>query len=36
MIEKTLRRTLLVLLTGLCLAGVADAQSRKDKEKLAR
>lgn len=36
MIGKTLRRTLLVMLTGLCLAGVADAQSRKDKEKLAR
>lgn len=36
MIGKTLRRTLLVLLTGLCLAGAANAQSKKDKEKLAR
>lgn len=31
-----LRKGLLVLLTGLCLAGAANGQSRKDKEKLAR
>ena len=31
-----LRKGLMVLLTGLCLAGAAHAQSKKDKEKLAR
>ena len=36
MIGKTLRRIVLVLLTGLCLAGAANAQSKKDKDKLAR
>ncbi|MDT3366860.1 MAG: peptidoglycan DD-metalloendopeptidase family protein [Bacteroidota bacterium] len=36
MTGKTIRKAMLVLLTGLCLAGAANAQSRKDKEKLAR
>ena len=36
MMGRCLRKTMLVLLTGLCLAGAAHAQSKKDKEKLAR
>ena len=36
MMGKLLKRTVIVLLTGLCFAGAAQAQSKKDKEKLAR
>lgn len=36
MMGRMLRTVMLVLLTGLCLAGAAQAQSKKDKEKLAR
>ena len=36
MTGKLFKKTVLVLLTGLCLAGAAHAQSKKDREKLAR